>query len=247
MIVKKWVAGQVCKLAQRPSRLLLNLRSCSSHDSTLDPVQKSVESGSQGPASNSRRRKVERLKAIQQSVYNGALARDPSFVKVIGHEVCEIISGGTTDSATLNNMGKVLRLFGFHQPYHQDFFDAVSDALLQTQNETIFSALIPSFMWVCSRRQHYPAALFSRAGGHVLSNMRRFSSPDMNMIVHAFAKFNHHVAGLIHQIEEWFFANETLDPRNHLPWTLAWAGMVFAEYPKQMLTAVLTDDYIEGE
>lgn len=242
MFVKKCIHNW--KLPLKPLGVLLDRRPFSSHDSNSVPV---FGPGSRGPAITSPRRNVEKLKDIQFHVYRGELVRDPSYVKVIGHEVCEMISGESIDSATLNNMGKVLRLFGFNLLYDQDFFDAISGALLKTQNETIFNALLPSFMWVCSRRQHYPAALFSEAGNHILSNMRRFTSPDINMMVHAFAKFNHHVPGLIDQIEQWFFVNQSLDYRNHLPWTLAWAGMVFAEYPKEMLMAILRDDYIEGK
>lgn len=245
-----FAGSQVRELAlQRLLRVLLVRRFCS-HDPNSVPVLGCVGSVPQGPAVTSpRRKRVEKLKDIQMKVYRGELVRDPSYVKVIGHEVCDMIySGASMDSATLNNIGKVLRLFGFYpEPYDQDFFDAVADALLNTQDENILNGLLPSFMWICSRRQYYPAPLFSHAGSHVLSNMRQFTSPDINMMVHAFAKCNHHVPGLIDQIEQWFFANETLDYRNHLPWTLAWSGMVFAEYPKEMLMAILSDDYIEGE
>lgn len=227
-----------------PLGVRLGRRTSCSDDSYLVPV---TRSSWRGPVLAFQRKNVEKLKDIQLQVYRGKLVRDPSYVEVISHEVCEIVSSESVDSATLDSVGKVLRLFGFHQLYDQNFFDAVSNALLKTQSETVFNALLPSFMWVCSRRQHYPMELFSRAGDHILSNFNRFTSPDMNMMVHAFAKFNHHVPGLIHGIEQWFFANERLDYRNHLPWTLAWAGMVFSEFPKEILTAILSDDYIEGE
>lgn len=197
------------------------------------------------PTFASERSNLTKLKDIQLNVYRGRLERDRSYIEVITHEICDILSQASLNRSTLNTIGKVIRLFGFNQPYNQDFFDSISHALLKTTDETLFNALLPSFLWVCSRCQHYPRSLLSHAGQYLLQNTEQFNSPDLNMMVHAFAYFDHRVPGLIERVERWLLANGALTVENHLPWTLAWAGMVLQEYPAEMLTSMLSDDYIE--
>lgn len=189
---------------------------------------------------------LSRLRNIQLSIYRGRLESDTSYTKVISQEICELLGRASLDRYTVETIAKILRLFGFNQPYDQEFFDSVSGALLKIENESVFSALLPSFLWVCARCKHYPRALWTRAGAYLLDNLSQFTSQDVNMMIHAFAMFNHRIPGLIHKIEKWFFENEVLSCGNHLPWSLVWAGMVFSEYPREMLKAVLKDKYIEG-
>lgn len=235
-------------LVQRSVLRLLRRRSFRSTSYDSQEVDKSVGSDPQGPTRfTGAREDVAKLKEIQLNVYRGRLERDASYMNTISHELSGMLNQASLDRATVDAIGKVLRLFGFNQPYRQEFFESLSEALLKTQSEAVFNALLPSFLWVCNRCQHYPKDLLTHTGNHLLDNMCQFNSADINMMVHAFAKFNHHVPGLIDRIERWFFENETLTFENHLPWTLAWAGMVFAEYPRDMLSAILNDEYIEGK
>lgn len=241
--------AQLSRLIQRRVRPLWGYGSGRSTHSTGDaslPALQCAGPDRKSPAFNSERNDFSKLRDIQLNVYRGRLGRDASYMKVIGQELCEMLSRTSLDHYTIKTVGKILRLFGFNQPYDQEFLDSISDALLRTKDEAIFNALLPSFLWVCARCQYYPRALLHHAGAYLLDNMHKFTSHNINMMVHTFAVFNHHVPGLIGRIERCFLENETPTFENHLPWTLAWAGMVFAEYPKEILKAILRDEYIEG-
>ena len=234
------VAGRaLCKLAKGPVRPLVGYRV---RWTTHDIEDSSLPARPAGVRGHD----LSTLRDIQLSIYRGRLGSDASYTKVISQEVCELLSRTSLDRHTVDVIAKILRSFGFNQPYNQEFFDLISGALLKTTDESVFNALLPSFLWVCARCKHYPKPLLSRAGAYLLDNLHQFNSQDLNMMVHAFAVFNHRVPGLVHAVEKWFFANEVLSCGNHLPWSLAWAGMVFSEYPREMLKAVLKDNYIEG-
>jgi hypothetical protein len=239
------VYARLSKLVKHPVRPLRWFRHRRISQTTEDVPTPFLSPDGRSPAERSEDMD-SRLREIQLNVYRGRLESDISYVKVVGDEMCELLSRSSLGRHSVNTIGRLLRLLGFNHHYDQGFFDSVSDALMKTKDGAAFNALLPSFLWVCSRSKYYPQALLSHAGAYLLDNVHHFSSRDISKIVHTFAMFNHHIPGLIDTIEKWYFKYETLSCESHLPWNLVWAGMVFGDYPHDMLKAILKDDFIAG-
>lgn len=194
------------------------------------------------------RNSISKLKTIQHNVYQGTLLREDEYIDHVTTELTEMLTRTQHNTYELHAIAKFVRLFGHFRmcPYNQAFFDAISDALGETRDENLLKIILPSFMWVCGRRHHYPSRLMRQTSQFLLDSLHELTTTDISMLVHSYAKLNHHLPGLVGRVEAWFLERNEMAFENHLPWTLAWAGMVFGEFPREMLVQLLNDEYIEG-
>lgn len=191
---------------------------------------------------------ISKLKTMQSNVYQGMLLQDNEYFEHINTELATILTRPQQNVYELHAIAKFIRLFGHFRPcpYNQTFFDTLSDVLSKTKDETVLKIILPSFMWVCGRRHYYPATLMSNTSQYLLDSLHEFTTTDVSMLVHSYGKLNHHLPGLVGRVEQWFLKRDEMAFENHLPWNLAWVGMVFGEFPKEMLVRMLNDEYIEG-
>lgn len=188
-----------------------------------------------------------KLKQIYSNITGGRLARDSSYISSVSADICSMLSQPSLSKNDLRGIAKVICLFRYPATsyYDRGFLDALSEVLLGTRNEAVLNCILPSFLSVCDTLRHYHPLLLSHAGGYILDNLRLFNTMEVDSIVHSYAKLNHYLPRLIPEVEKWVLQHPHM-VYNNLFWTLAWAGMVFAEYPKELLTAILNDKYIEG-
>ena len=186
---------------------------------------------------------------MQYDVYQGRLLQEDDFIEHITTELATILTRPQQNAYELHAIAKFIRLFGHFRmcPYNETFFNSISDILTETKDETLLKIILPSFIWVCGRRHHYPPTLMTHASQFLLDSLNELTTTDVSMIVHACGKLNHHIPGLVQRVETWFLKEHDMAFENHLPWTLTWAGMVFGDYPKEMLVQLLDDEYIEGK
>jgi hypothetical protein len=194
---------------------------------------------------------LAKLRAIQEEVVRGRLLRDQSYMKVVNGELISVLHGSIKNSDTdLQAAAEVLRVIGRKGPFIlQDFqlFDSISRILLETDDEHVLRVLLPPFLMACKYLRYYNATLMSHAGEYVINNLDRFSQGELSRMVHAFAELNHHAPHLVAEVERFLLTKRLMYVNPYLLWNLAWYGMIFQEYPKEVLPLILTDDYITGE
>ena len=197
--------------------------------------------------SRAERSNVSKLKQIHTNITGGKLVRDSSYINSVSADICSMLSQPSLSMEDIRGITKVIHLF--RNPgtryYDRKFLDALSEVLLGTRNEAVLNCILPSFLSVCDALRYYHPLLLSHTGGYILDNLHRFNSMEVDSIVHSYAKLNHHLPQLIPEVEKWVLQHPDM-VYNNLFWTLAWAGMVFAEYPKELLTVILNDKYIKG-
>lgn len=189
-----------------------------------------------------------KLKQIHSDITGGKLVRDGSYIDSVSADICSMLSQPSLLSRDdLRSVAKVIRLFRYPATsyYDREFLDALSEVLLSTRNEAVLNCILPSFLSVCDALRHYHPLLLSHAGPYILDNLRLFNTMEVDSIVHSYAKLNHSLPRLVPEVEKWVLRHSHM-VYNNLFWTLAWAGMVFAEYPKELLSVILNDKYIEG-
>ena len=187
---------------------------------------------------------------------NGVLAQDKTYIQTVSGEVSSILSSSTLESETLYAVAKLIRMVGNLNLYRdvdkvQCFFDSVACALTMSGSEEVLKKLVPSFLWSCSKVRYYNQALMSHLEQFILDNLQYFTYKDLNMIVYAYAHLNHFLPGLMSRVEQHLLVSGSLtelqSQDQRLVWTVAWAAMVFMDYPTELLRRILTDDYITGE
>ena len=214
--------------------------------------------GSQPPARGPRSDHQYRLNNIYSDISKGRLQQDTSYIETVTGEVTAILSQSSldkdVDSTLVLALAKVFRLFGtvrFYEraPELQGFFDSVSEVLVSVRHEEVLRHLLPSFLWSCSKVRYYNSSLMSHVGEFVLDFLPRFSFQDLNMAVYTYACLNHHLPELVSGLQRLLLSSAALrqPAAQYLVWTLVWAAMVFRDYPKDLLSHVLTDEYIEGK
>lgn len=184
-----------------------------------------------------------RLMKIQSDISEGRLLRDG--IKSVSAEIISMLRGGSLGKNDLQAIAQVLQLLsGSHTCYYnQEFMDSLSAVLLKTEDENVLCSLLPPFLSSCRLLRYYSRPLFTHAGKFVVDNTENFSSKQLDAIVHACARLNHHVPHLVPAVESSLMKRPESVP-SCVFWNLAWAGMVFSEYPKEMLARILTDKYI---
>lgn len=192
-----------------------------------------------------------KLEAIQKDISGGKLLQDGSYSKMVTGQITSMLCGGllNTDKG-LQATARLLEAFARSGPAsthsHEEFLDFISKMLLKNDNESVLRGLLPSFLMACKSLRYYDPLLMSHAGKYIIDNLENFDPKELNTIVHAYAKLNHHLPHLISDVERLILSKHPRNVSSHLLWSLAWCGMVFAEYPKEILTYILTDDHIEG-
>lgn len=188
------------------------------------------------------------VQKLYTDISKGGLWQDKSLIINVTHKVTNILSRATLPnkytSQAITNL--IFLLGSLPYFYDQDFYDSVSAALLTSNEEDLFLHVLPCFLWSCSKRQHYPQPLLERAGQFIIDNLAKFNDRDLSMIVTAYSRLNHHLPQLISKVEKRLLSSGDVQTGRHLSWTLAWAGVVFKDHPKELLTIILNDEYIQG-
>lgn len=194
---------------------------------------------------------LTKLSEIHQEISNGRLLRDESYIQVVTDQILSTLSRGVLNSnQDLQATAMAMRAIAKNSPLncfsHQEMFDQIAEGLLRTLDESTFRVLLPSFLMACKSQRYYNPLLMSHAGKYVIANLKHFDQNEVGTIVHAYARLNHPLPHLIPEVERLILTKHPSNVSSHLLWNLAWSGMVFSEYPKEILTRILTDDYIEG-
>ena len=197
--------------------------------------------------------RLHTLDKIYSDIADGRLGKDPSYIETVTGEVTSILSQPSLDRNTVQAVTKVVRLFGTrafleHMQSQIKFFDSVSEVLVSVKHDVVWRHLLPSFLWSCSKVRYYNSSLMSHVGEFVLDFLPRFSFWELNMVVYTYACLNHHLPELVSGLQRLLLNTRAyLQPfTQYLVWTLVWAAMVFRDYPKDLLTHILTDKYIQG-
>lgn len=232
---------------------LLSFRTASrsaSHSNIYSSQWQCVTVRTQYYSTSDRLTDFQKLGELHADISGGRLGRDRSFINTVTHEVTNVLDGATqpnkyTSQALFNLLYLLGRLRYF---YDLPFYDSVSDMLLTLNNEDVYLCLLPVFLWSCANKQYYPRPLLEHVGQFILDNMAKFNSKDLSMIVTACSRLNHHLPQLIPRVEKRLLYSGDLQNviEMYLAWDLAWAGIVFKDHPKELLTVVLSDGYIQG-
>lgn len=186
------------------------------------------------------------LKRIQHDISRRELKLNHVYLDNIATEISNLLSQETLNKESVSSIAKILRYVGKSLSYSQSFFDFISKHLLMTRSEEVLLGVIPSFIWACARVRYYSPTLLSSVGESLFDNLEKLSPLDVDMLMFSYAKLNHPLPGLVEKVEKWLLGRDEVLSQYRLPWTLAWAGMVLMQYPKQLLSLILTDEYIEG-
>ena len=195
---------------------------------------------------------VVRLNNLLGEISDGRLLRDEAYIKVVRDEVSSVLSNGGLQNSeeNLHAMAGVMQAIAKNCPFifpgHQELFDSISEELLRTRDEKVLRVLLPSFLMACKSARYYSPPLMSHVGGYVVDNLKHFTQSELNAIVHAYAKLNHHLPDLVPAVEGLVVSKNLRTANSYLLWNLAWCGMVFSQYPEKVLSLILTEDYIEG-
>lgn len=224
-------------------RSLLVLRTVSSCRGVVECFYSTVSTVERG--------NLTELNNTHQEISEGRLLRDESYIKVVTGQILSTLGRGMLNSKQdLQATAMVMRAIAKNSPPNsfglQEMFDQIAEMLLRTHDESILQVLLPSFLMACKSLRYYNPSLMSHAGKFVIDNLKNFDQNEVDTIVHAYAKLNHHVPNFIPEIERWILMKHPNNVSSHLLWSLVWCGMVFSEYPKEVLSRILTDDYIEG-
>lgn len=191
-----------------------------------------------------------RLNNMHREISGGKLLRDEAYIKVVNNEVLSVLSNGLRNPEDLYATARVMRALAKNCPFifhsHEELFDSVSEILLRTQDDYMLRILLPSFLMACKSLRYYSPSLMSYAGGYIIENLKNFTQNELATIVHAYAKLNHCLPGLVLAVEDLVVAKNLRTADSYLLWNLVWCGMVFSQYPEKVLSLVLTEDYIEG-
>lgn len=186
--------------------------------------------------------------SMHQEISNGRLLRDKPYFQVVADQILSTLCRGTLNSnQDLQATAMVVRAIAKNGPPNcASQFDQIAEELLRTCDENTLRILLPSFLMACKSQRYYNPLLMSHAGKFVMDNLKHFNQNELGAIVHAYAKLNHPLPRLIPEVESLVLAKHPSNVSSHLLWNLAWSGMVFSDYPKDVLTRILTDEYIEG-
>lgn len=210
---------------------------------SLSAVGKKVRHHSSGGSGLTDQQKLHRLHV---SIVRGRLERDRSFINTIKDELTDVLSRATPPdkgtSRTITNLFHVL--CHDHDFYDQAFFDSVSYVLLTSNSEDMYLCLLPTFLQLCSFKRYYPRPLLAHVGQFILDNVGRFDYKALDMIVTAHARLYHHLPQLVSKCEGQLLDSGDVWIERRLAWKLAHAGMLFRDYPKELLTVILNDNYI---
>ena len=165
---------------------------------------------------------------------------------IITEEISNLLSQRTLDTDSINSIAQIIRLIGKKCYYNQQFFDTISEVFQKAINEDLLLSILPCFLWTSSRARYYSPSLLNSVGPYILDNLKQYSIQDIDMIVNAYARLNHPFPELIQKMEKFLLSKNELQYERHLAWSVAWAGMVLKEYPKDLLSVILRDDYVKG-
>ncbi len=183
-------------------------------------------------------------KAKLSEIYGGII-NDKILLPGGAEEIADILNQRYVFTNLLSPIARIIRSLGRLRIYEESFFQSISQILERTSNKSILLSILPSFLWACTKVRYYSPSLLDSCSGFITGYLNEYSSFDLATLVHAYAKLNHPLPQLISSIEK-YLLNESVEDNHHLAWTLAWSGMVMGEYPKELLSVILKDDYILG-
>ena len=173
-----------------------------------------------------------------------------AMMPTITEEVSNALVQPPVEPSVLNVVARLFRLLGNMSThfYRDSLYQSLSEIFLEVKDEDVLINVVPSFLWGCSKARYYPSSLMDYYGKFVMDNLQRFKIPDLDKIMYAYTKLYHPLPGLIPSLEKLCLSNTTLLSSQHrLAWTIAWAAMVFQDYPRDLLSLILNKEFIEGQ
>ena len=155
-----------------------------------------------------------------------------------------LVWGGDYDSS-LNSL-----LWGFGKVcfYDEELFAAFTnlmlgklDLLLQKPN--FFTAL----SWCCAKGRFYSEPVMQSIAEYSLRNLTEFNHRDISLLVYSFAVLNCRHYDLLKSA-----IDKVLNHPSHITdiqasWVTAWAAIVLEQYPVELLSQILTDNFMKSK
>ena len=140
----------------------------------------------------------------------------------------------------------LLWAFGKVHFYDEELFLAFASL---TQGSPDSLLMTPRFLsnlaWSCAKVRFYSDSLMANIADMSVKSLSEFTNQDIALLLYSFGVLN------CRHLELFDLAVEKVvgDP-NHLEyiklcWLIAWVGMVFNRYPQQLLSEMLTDDFLK--
>lgn len=139
----------------------------------------------------------------------------------------------------------LLRAFGKCKFCDEDLYHAFAslvegapDPYLQT------SKFISNMSWSCGKVRFYSESLMDSIADHSLRGFPTFSNQDIAVLLYGFGALNCSHLDLFHTMVERVVGDEDHLTNHILCWTIVWVGMVLEQYPGNLLSRMLTDDFL---
>ena len=137
--------------------------------------------------------------------------------------------------------------FGKLRFYNEELFAAFAtlvlgkpDLLLQSPH--FFTAL----SWCCAKARFYSEPVMQSIAEYSLRNLTKFNHRDIGLLVYSFAALNCKHHDLLEAAIDKVLSGPSPIANAQVYWTIAWAAMVLEQYPVELLSQMLTDDYMKG-
>ena len=132
--------------------------------------------------------------------------------------------------------------------YDEELFAAFATLLLGKRDLLLERPLFfIALSWCCAKARFYSEPLMQSIAEYSLRNLMKFKHRDLALLVYSFATLNCRHKDLLKSAIDRIVSDPNHDTDIQTCWMTAWAAMVMEQYPVDLLSQMLTDDYMKSK
>ncbi len=134
--------------------------------------------------------------------------------------------------------------------YNESAYDRFSHCLSKSSKEIALENLGPPFAFLCCKLGHFNSPFLESIADYLINNHTKFTLTKKHQIIYSLAQLNYPSLGALEIVEDEMLrinnSNYMMNRCFHLPWILAWYGIIHRQYPARLLERILNDSFLTG-
>ena len=194
-------------------------------------------------------KELKSLRIVNDLNYTGPAVQTvqkPVLTQIVIKQILDILNSKDIGFEICTLLEQIMKEMIRHEMYHETSFDLLARTLRTTTNELLMRHVVPAFLGMCSKVRYYDPSLTNIAGCYAMDNMNGLNEPQLVSVIYSMAKFYHPFPTLFSKLEKYLLTDNIYLNARHLAWMLVWGGMIHADYPKDLMSLMLQDSYIQG-
>lgn len=144
------------------------------------------------------------------------------------------------------NLGKLFWVFGKVRHHDEQLCASISNYIVNGNKDLFAPWMTTAIIWYFARVRYYDPEVMEVVAKYALAHVDKYAYRELSSLVYSFGYLNHHHSDLMSAVARRLAGESSVEGNEQTYWMFVWSSMVMDLPFPDVLSLVLTEDFIKG-